>query len=38
MADATSDLFEQYQSDYNTLSAAISRRINSQIPSLTGGA
>jgi hypothetical protein len=34
----TSDLFESYQNDYNTLSAAVSRRINSHIPSLAGGA
>ena len=34
----TSELFETYQNEYNTLTANVSRRINSQIPSLTGGA
>jgi len=31
-----SELFEQYQTEYNNLTAAVSRKINSQIPTLTG--
>jgi len=32
-----SSVFDAYQNDYAQLTATISRRINSQIPSATGG-